>query len=379
MSGSPQLRVAFRTDASIEIGTGHVMRCLTLATALRERGAECVFLCRPHMGHLFDLIADQGCTVLALEGRGDYSVRAPSSADASAPAHAGWLGVAWQDDAADSRTALSRHFLSAPVDWLVVDHYGIDARWERALRGSYARLMVIDDLVDRPHDCDLLLDQSFGRMAADYAGLIPEGAAAFTGPRYALLRPEFARLRGESLARRATPKLERLLVTLGGVDKDNVTTRVLDAIDASPLPKTVRVTVVMGPRAPWLESVRTRAALMRHATKVLVGVRDMARLMAESDLAIGAGGTTIFERCCLGLPSITLVLAANQDWVASKAQDAGAAIAVRTVSDLGSALGALLSRGDLDGSLARLALAAAEVTDGAGVDRLATRLIEPYG
>lgn len=353
------------------------MRCLTLATELHARGAECVFLCRSHEGQLFDLIAEHGCAVLALEGGGDCGAQAPGSADA--PAHAGWLGVAWQKDAADTRAALDGHFASASVDWLVVDHYGLDVRWERALRGSCARLMVIDDLADRLHDCDLLLDQSLGRMAADYAGLIPEGATALTGPGYALLRPEFARLRGESLARRAEPKLERLLVTFGGVDKDNVTTRVLDALDASPLPETVRVTVVMGPRAPWLEAVRSRAARMRHPIEVLVGVRDMARLMAESDLAIGAGGTTTWERCALGLPSLTLVLAANQEWITQNAEQAGATIAVGTVEELGKALGALLSVNDPGGSLARLALAAAEVTDGAGVDRLASKLVEANG
>jgi UDP-2,4-diacetamido-2,4,6-trideoxy-beta-L-altropyranose hydrolase len=372
---SSHLRIAFRTDASIQIGTGHVMRCVTLATALRGRGAECVFLCRPHEGHLFDLISEHGFTVLAIEGPRDAGAR---GSDAAAPAHADWLGVTWQGDAAVSRAALSSHFADTPVDWLVVDHYGLDARWERSLRGSCDRLLVIDDLADRPHDCDLLLDQSLGRVVTDYAGLIPEGATALIGPSYALLRPEFACLRDESLARRAEPKLERLLVTLGGVDKDNMTTQVLDALDASALPANVRVTVVMGPHAPWLDTVRSRAARMRYPTEVLVDVRNIARLMAESDLSIGAGGTTTFERCCVGLPSLTLVLAANQDWVASKAHDAGAAIAVRTISDLASVLGALLASNDLCGTLARLALAAAEVTDGVGVNRLANRLIEDH-
>jgi UDP-2,4-diacetamido-2,4,6-trideoxy-beta-L-altropyranose hydrolase len=361
------MRVGFRTDASLQIGSGHVYRCLSLADALAAKGATCVFFCRPHDGNLMDFIATRGHSVIALG--------APDDTKAGTDQQVTWLGTEWQIDANQTLAVMAEAY----HDWLVVDHYALDARWEQRLRPACARLMVIDDLVDRPHDCDLLLDQSLGRLAADYAGLIPDGATALIGPCYALLRPEFARLRGESLARRAEPKLERLLVTLGGVDKDNVTLRVLDALDASALPKTMRLTVVLGLRAPWLDAVRNRAARMRHPTEVLVGVRDMARLMAESDLAIGAGGMTTFERCCLGLPSLTLVLAANQDWAARKAQDAGAAIAVRTVSDLGAVLGSLLSQNDLRRTLARLAWAASEVTDGTGVDRLANMLIEAHG
>ena len=366
----PRLRVAFRADAAIEIGTGHVMRCLTLATALRDKGADCVFLCRPHPGHLMDVIAAQGFATRPLPQLAAKD-GAASDRPPDAPPHAAWLGTDWARDARDSRDALDAAFGGTKVDWLIVDHYGLDAHWERAMRGTCLRMMVIDDLADRPHDCDLLLDQSLGRGAADYAGLIPAAATALTGPRYALLRPEFARLRAESLARRTKPKLERLLVTLGGVDKDNVTTRVLDAIAASRLPQAVRVTVVMGPCAPWLDTVRARAAQMRHPTEVLVGVRDMARLMTDCDLAIGAGGTTTWERCALGLPSFTMVLARNQMWVAKQLHGAGATVLCHDSGSCGEAL----RSGALQAEMTTMSRAAAAVTDGEGTSRVVQRIV----
>jgi UDP-2,4-diacetamido-2,4,6-trideoxy-beta-L-altropyranose hydrolase len=318
------MRIAFRSDASLDIGTGHVMRCLTLADALRAQGARCSFICRPHEGHLLDLIGQRGHLALALPALDD---REHASDSPSGNAHAAWLGTDWAMDATDTKRILTHSLGNEPLDWLVVDHYALDHQWEQALRCSARRIMVIDDLADRPHDCDLLLDQNLGRTAEDYAGLLPPYATLLIGPQYALLRPEFAALRPYSLARRAhNPQLKRLLITMGGVDKDNVTGKVLDALTACALPPDLRITVVMGPHAPWLAEVRARAAQMPWATEVLVGVNNMAQLMADSDLAIGAAGSTSWERCCLGLPTIQVVLAENQKLIAHALVNAGAAM-----------------------------------------------------
>lgn len=365
---SAPVQIAFRADASLEIGTGHVMRCLTLAKALQGQGAECLLLCRPHEGHLLDHITAQGVRVLALDAP---VVRRSETRE---PAHAPWVGAGWAEDARETRDALAAQARGGRVDWLVVDHYGLDARWERALRPATARLMVIDDLADRLHDCDLLLDQNLGRVAADYAALIPAGAHTLLGPSYALLRPEFAALRAASLARRPAPQFRRVLVTMGGVDKDNATARVLEALDASPLGPDVAITVVMGATAPWLEVVRARAARMHRPTEVLVGVRDMARLMAESDLAIGAGGSTTWERCALGLPTITVVLAENQKGVADGLQAAGATITLYPDAGFGAGLDALLGDQNLPGILAAMGQAAARLTDGGGTRRVVQKM-----
>ncbi|WP_281480100.1 UDP-2,4-diacetamido-2,4,6-trideoxy-beta-L-altropyranose hydrolase [Thioclava sp. DLFJ5-1] len=375
ISPNSPLRVAFRTDAAIEIGTGHVMRCLTLAAALRDRGADCVFICRQHDGHLLDFIAKQGYEVFTLPRASEVGPANQFKQAATEPPHAYWLGTSWEADATASQRALEAFACGGHIDWLVVDHYALDARWEKALRPSVRRLMVIDDLADRPHECDLLLDQSLGRQPEDYAGLVPLSTTLLLGPRYALLRPEFAELRAESLARRAQPKLRRLLVTMGGIDKDNTTERVLNALDTSALPSDVRITVVMGPQAPWIAKIRSRAERMRHTSEVRVGVSDMARVMTESDLAIGAGGTTTWERCALGLPSVTLVLAKNQEAVAEMLHEVGAGLACYETDSVGIALRDGLYRANMTSALAEMSRAAANVTDGKGATRVLRQLV----
>lgn len=312
------MRIAFRTDASLQIGTGHVMRCLTLADALREHGAQCRFICRPHSGHLLDLIAKRGHQAIALPAVNDH-YKAPAD-----PAHAAWLGTDWATDAEQTSKVLDQQ----PMDWLVVDHYALDHRWEQAMRPACHRLMVIDDLADRPHDCDLLLDQNLGRTEHHYDDLLKAGTQRLIGPHYALLRPEFAQWREYSLARRTQPKLEHLLITMGGVDQGNVTGQILGALKICELPQNLQITVVMGPKAPWLSQVQSLAVEMPWPTKVLVGVNNMAQLMANSDLAIGAAGSTSWERCCLGVPTIQLVLAENQKAIAEVLVKEGAAILI---------------------------------------------------
>ena len=365
---SLSMKVMFRADASLQIGTGHVMRCLTLADALAAHGADCQFICRAHEGNLIEFIRGKGYLAHALPIVHEASVAstAPGPA-ASTPdlAHAHWLGATQAQDA-EACTAI---LAAERPDWLIVDHYALDARWERALAPHYRKLMVIDDLADRPHACDLLLDQTFGRDAADYRPLVPADCHLLCGSQYALLRPEFAALRPYSLQRRARSALRELLITMGGVDKDNATSQVLQALRTCPLPADCRITVVMGAAAPWLGEVRTQAQDMPWPTRVLVGVSDMAQLMADSDLAIGAAGATSWERCCLGVPTIMLVLADNQRKVAQGLEQWGAAklinlgqSATRQLREL------LLPVIDDPAQLLNMSDCAASVVDGSGVD-----------
>jgi len=364
--------IVFRTDASVQIGTGHVMRCLTLAEELRAKGATCLFLCRPHEGNLIGLIAERGHRVKALPALTPANA---GWAPKSGPPHAVWLGTDQATDAADTLRALEGE---GRATWLVVDHYALDREWQRVLRPVCDRLMVIDDLADRPHDCDLLLDPNLGRSRADYADLVPAQARVLLGPRHALLRPEFAVHRAESLARRAQPELRRVLVTLGGVDKDNITCRVLDALDRVNLPGAPEITVVMGPKAPWLEAVRERAGTMRYPSRVLAGVSNMARLMTVSDLAIGAAGTTAWERCSLGLPTLQLVLAENQQKVAVALEAAGAALTVSTPDEIAERLTHWIAGNQVSGVLADLGRSAASVTEGSGTQMVVREMGIPH-
>jgi len=194
--------------------------------------------------------------------------------------------------------------------------------------------MVIDDLGDREQYCDLLLDQNYGSDVEKYRDLVPKYCNVLTGTNYALLRPEFSQWRGISLEQRTTSKLNTILVTLGGVDPDNYTCRILEAISNAKLSKDINITVIMGATAPYILAVKQQALAMPYKTEVKVNVSNMAELMANSDLAIGAAGATTWERCCLGLPSVQIVIAKNQQAIADSLDEINAINLVSSMSGL---------------------------------------------
>lgn len=373
------MKVAFRVDASLQMGTGHVMRCLALADALKAQGAECHFISREHPGHLLDMVQQREHQVHRLpaaaqgarESTECNSSRAPSAAQE--PTHQAWLGSTWQEDARETETAIN----SLRPEWLVVDHYALDHRWEQALAAHYRKLLVIDDLADRPHHCNLLLDQNLGREPEHYDLLVPPHCKVLAGPRYALLRPEFAALRPYSLQRRLNAAhLRKLLITMGGVDQPNATGQVLQALKSCDLPTECHITVVMGQTAPWLANVQKLAAQMPWPTEVVVDVSDMARRMADSDLAIGAAGSTSWERCCLGLPSLMVVLADNQIEAATHLRDAGAACLVKLNGHSSELFSENLEKFIQDPSFLRaMSTAASTVSDGSGTPKMAHTLM----
>lgn len=295
------LQIIFRTDASWIIGTGHVMRCLNLAGALVGRGAEVSFICREHDGHLCDLIKERGFAVHRL----------PTSAEdftsEATPAHAAWLGATWQEDA--DQTCAVIKILGTKPDWLVVDHYALDSRWECALRPLVGRIFVIDDLADRTHDCDLLLDQNlFADMQTRYVAKVPEDCHLLLGPEYALLQPIYAELH-DRIPPRDGP-IRRILISFGGADSDNLTGRTLAAFLSLNRPD-IDVDVVISNSSPYAYEIRAQAA--GHANIHLhSNLPTLAPLMARADLAIGAAGTTSWERLCLGFPALVVTLAENQ-------------------------------------------------------------------
>lgn len=307
----------FRADASVQIGTGHVMRCLTLADALRSRGISSTFICRDHPGHLATVIQARGYSVNMLPAPAGWR----EGAQPGHLAHSAWLGSTQAMDSAACRPLLE----NLRPYWLIVDHYALDEYWEMSLRDCYARLLVIDDLADRRHQCDVLLDQNLGRTETDYLNLTPTQCRRLIGPHYALLRPEFSATRSYSVLRRRSMSLKYWLITMGGVDSENITGRILDVMAGIKLPKESRITVIMGANAPHSATVKRQAASIGVPTEVLFGVNDMARHMAENDLCIGAAGGTAWERCCLGVPTLLVVLAENQVSGANAIVKAGAA------------------------------------------------------
>lgn len=363
--------ILFRADAGLEIGIGHVMRCLTLADTLRAEGAETTFVTRTHRGHVIPAITESGHQVITLPG----NTGQPYGAHLAPPLHARWLEADWRVDAAATRAALEK----TGACWLVMDHYALDAQWQDSALLPGVSLLVLDDLADRPHEADILLDQNAGRAPQDYVGFVSTGCDLLIGPAHALLRPEFARLRTEALARRAVlTRPETLLITLGGIDKDNAASRVLDALAEAPAAQDLRITVVMGVNAPHLDAVRDRAETMPMPVEVVAGVSDMGARMMRADLCIGAVGSTAWERCALGLPTLQVVLADNQREAAQAMAARGLSLALPVPGALGfaRALAEGLERLSDTGHYRAMARAAAALTDGGGAGRLAARLLK---
>jgi len=301
------MKIFIRTDSSLQMGSGHVMRCLTLADELQQRGEDVVFVCREHTGNLIDLI----------EGKGHPVVRLPRAEieyiqTLKDVAHAAWLGVSWEQDVADTIAAIAEE----QPHWLIIDHYAIERRWEEKLRPHVGKIMVIDDLADRPHDCDLLLDQNlYEAMEIRYDNITPESCRKLLGPKYALLRPEFATARKR--LRQRIGVVKRVLVFFGGVDSTNETEKALQAL-AGIGNRQFEVDVVLGGGNLFKAQIQNFCAA-RDGFHYHCQVDNMAELMADADLAIGAGGAATWERCAVGLPSFVITVAENQEELAETA------------------------------------------------------------
>lgn len=297
------MRVVIRTDASIKIGSGHLMRCLSLADGLRDRGARVTFITREHTGHLSAVIEARGFSCRRMRA-------AETSMNAGYPhttGHAHWLGCTQDEDAQDTEVMMRE---IGTVDWLIVDHYALDIRWERGLRKHARHIMVIDDLADRRHDCDILLDQNlYADFETRYRPLMPRECVALLGPRYALLSSDFARQRGFAEFKQiASPY--RLLVFFGGVDATDETGKFLQAWAAVRRSDLV-ATVVIGATNPRADSLTDLASQLA-GIQVHRHVTNMAEMMVQADYAFGASGVTNWERFCAGLNSTITSVASNQ-------------------------------------------------------------------
>ena len=355
------MKVVIRADASIQIGTGHVMRCLTLAEGLKDKSTQVEFICREHEGNMIDYIENRGFQVHAIPVlQKDTGKPLPSKLEVkNILEHGDWLGSTQEQDAEICHLILNK----LVTDWLIVDHYSLDWVWQMRLHDSFQKLMVIDDLADRNHVCDLLLDQTYGRDANDYKSLVPSRCQVLAGSKYALLRPEFPKWREYSLRRRENPDFKKILITMGGVDKQNITEMVLEELKNCDLPAEIEVIIVMGVTSPYIESVKRKIKSLPFTAEIKSNVTNMAELMANSDVAIGASGTTTWERCCLGLPSIQITVAQNQTVIADYISKAGAALSV-TVDQLNQLKSRMII---LKRQIKDMAKKSAEVTNGSGI------------
>ena len=320
------MNAAFRVDASVAVGTGHLMRCLTLADELAARGNTCAFLTRRLPGSLEAKILTRGFSHFLVEDEPGAFVVGPRDAVRS--------------------TEILTSFQQRPA-WVIVDHYGIGEAWEEQVRPFANRILAIDDLANRRHACDLLLDQNHADPAR-YQSLVGANTRLLLGPRFVLLRPEFS-----ALAHRvaAPTQLRRLFIFYGGTDPTHESSIAVDALLQSGL-HFDEISIVLGAESPQ------RTALMEKI-KGLPGailnedVDNIAELIFKADCALGSGSSNIWERSALGVPSLVTITAENQRELALSLDAAGA---IRLLGDAGYVNAALIAR-----SLEELSVAPAEL------------------
>jgi UDP-2,4-diacetamido-2,4,6-trideoxy-beta-L-altropyranose hydrolase len=290
--------ICIRADSSEQIGTGHVMRDLVLAQAFRRRGFNVEFLCRTAQGDLTEAVESSRFRVHRMSGS-SHNVLSDAK------------------EAGQILDAEQSHF-----DWLVVDHYGLDSQWESSMRTYADRIFVIDDLANRPHDCDVLLDQNlYNDMQHRYDNLIPNDCKRLLGPSYALLRQEFVQ---QGSAARPRKSIQQILLSMGGADAGNETSKALEAISAAARADIV-TDVIVGSANTHSDQLRTMSAALSHVN-FHVAPKNMVELMVAADVAVGAGGISLWERSYLGLPSIAVAIADNQIEQLKAADSAGCII-----------------------------------------------------
>lgn len=352
-----KMRIAFRVDASSQMGMGHLMRCLTLAEALHRKGALVRFISRELPAHLQRMVKKKECELLVLEGNQAGSLPGELR-------HSRWLGATQDEDARETINALSGDIW----DWLVVDHYAIDQHWEALVAPSVKRLMIIDDLADRSHCCDLLLDQNLvADLDTRYAGKVPKLCRLLLGPKYALLQRDYTDFFNAGSAIKES--VHRIFIFFGGADQHNLTGRGISAVLALGRPD-IEVDVVLNTGSPH-ESAIQRQVQGHGNIHLHSNLPSLAPLMRRADLAIGAGGTTSWERLRMGLPALVVTLAENQRPIAAELHRRQL---VRWLGDQGDvdesdflgALRELVAHGALQGKFSD----GQQVVDGKGTDRV---------
>lgn len=358
---------AIRADASIQIGSGHIIRCLSLADQLKAQGHQCFFISRNHEGNLIDFVTQRGYQTCILENDQKNTELLLDTE------YQKWLGVSEEYDAEQTASLIAVQYQR--VDWVVVDHYGLSAKWEASLKNIAEHILVIDDLANREHDADIILDCGVINSENDYKLLNQGKAKILLGAKYALLRPEFTEYRKKikvNMLTSTAPKI-KLLINLGGVDKDNLTTQILNIIENTVFPYEVELTIIMGLNAPWKSTVIEKAKQLKYLTQVLVNVSNMAELMVNHDLAIGAAGSTAWERCCLGLPTIMICMADNQKMIAKGLHDLGVAISLDQ-TEIETQLSTVLQE-ITPIQLREMQRKSMQITEGLGVDLLINEIL----
>ncbi len=328
------MRVVIRVDSSRLIGSGHVMRCLTLADKLQRAGARVLFLCRDLPGHCYNHIKQRGhqLQMLAFENHYHYETLPPNDS------YLTWLGVSLQQDADDTIACIKNN----PVDLLITDMYALDSDWQQRVRPYVYKLMVIDDLANRKHDCDIIFDHNYYLNASTrYDELVPSACKKFLGAAYALIDDKFFQVgerRKKTNANRSL-SLQKILVFLGGVDIKNHSQLVLEGLLASSL-KNCQINMVLGGANSHAASLKKQ---YKAQSNIVMHVQPdyYLQLMEETDLAIGSGSVSALERLAAHVPSVLIKTAENQAQVCQDLSTAGLAVYAHDALSLASVFNSL--------------------------------------
>lgn len=358
--------VVFRVDSSRQIGSGHLMRCLTLARGLKKAGASCSFVSRALDGNLNGLISSEGFTLIELP-KSELPIQKPGKSE---PSHSHWREAGWEIDALETLKVVSNQ----KVDWLIVDHYGLWGNWHIVMRDCHAKIMVIDDLADRKHDCDLLLDQNLGSDLELYQGLIPTECRSVFGPDYALLRPEFSDYRESSLKRRHEGKIDHIMINFGGGDPFDYIGKTLGALLNMDISHHVTISIIFGGLATMTSEHQRLISCMPVKVKTYGAVTNMAEILSDCDLVIGAAGGSAWERCCLGVPSLVFPLALNQVNIAKNLATCGASIVLGARDFVNGKFESMISNMFQNADLRIMSRKASSICDGTGVGKIIREL-----
>ena len=303
------MKILFRVDANLKIGSGHLMRAMTLATEAQRRGWKTCFVLRDADVYTLELVKSSGSDYHVFVSNTDGKHK-----NADNLLHSDWLSVSQETDANDTLGVVSEF----EPDWIVIDHYALDIKWISIIKKIKSKILVVDDLGDRNLICDLLLNQNLGAQLAQYRGKVSENCRLLLGPKYALLRNEFSQYRAKNLAFPYHGKVHKVLITMGGADEDDYTQKTLKVLEKSNNAEKCVFTVVTGGSYPHTDTLKYFLKSSRLNVSVLSKISNMAEIMSDTDLCIGAAGSTSWERCCLGIPSITFSIAANQIAIAKQ-------------------------------------------------------------
>lgn len=312
------MNIVFRVDAAPSIGGGHLSRCLTLASKLRDAGINCSFVMREHFDYLGQQVKASGFELFVLPRVNKESID-PTS-------YVTWVGASWEDDANQTYRVITAE-ISGDINWIIVDHYGLDTQWEKFFLDKGIRVGVIDDLVNRRHCGEFLLDQTCGRDDSEYRSLVECNTRLFVGERYCLLRDEFFLARHEAVKKRKFfKKIRTILVSFGSTDPTGHTLNALKGLASCALSNSVEVLVVVGSSCPFLSEIELLAKALPYKTTLYIDSSQVAKIITRADIAIGAAGVSTWERCFLGLPTLLVKTAGNQTDVVNRVISSGAAL-----------------------------------------------------